>query len=200
MTPVLQKLPDYVIIYTLDDYIIIQLATSIKRSIFNTNRRNNRFNAPVSSPVAPVAPAATNSSSEQASVVQDGGNVEEFAGNVSSTLIDSHIPRFSHLWCADTGASSHMTPHKDWFETYEPYAVPIRAADVRIEVCGLQACVWPSPVALYYCVAVPSGLLPQESIIPSLGGLGHLYSASGHAYRVIQQSVTLIPSATDREE
>ena len=68
-------------------------------------------------------------SSEHASVVQDSGNVEEFAGNASSTLIDSHLPQFSHLWCADTGASSHMTPHKHWFESYEPYAVPIRVAD-----------------------------------------------------------------------
>lgn len=75
-----------------------------------------------------TVPQATHSDSNN-SIVQDSGNVEEFAGDASTTLPDSHIPQFSHLWCADTGASSHMTLHRSWFETYESYAVPVRVAN-----------------------------------------------------------------------
>ena len=66
---------------------------------------------------------------EEAKIVEEAD--AEFAGNASITLPHSPLPSFSlsNCWCADTGASSHMTPHKDWFETYEPYAVPIRVAD-----------------------------------------------------------------------
>jgi hypothetical protein len=57
--------------------------------------------------------------------------VEEFAGNASITCFDSLSPNFSLslCWCADTGASSHMTPHRAWFHEYEPYSIPIRVAD-----------------------------------------------------------------------
>ena len=36
------------------------------------------------------------------------------------------------LWCADSGASSHMTPNRHWFSTYRPYVVPIEVADGNI--------------------------------------------------------------------
>lgn len=32
-------------------------------------------------------------------------------------------------WNADTGATSHMTPHRHWFLTYKPYKTPINLAD-----------------------------------------------------------------------
>ena len=77
--------------------------------------------------VKPITP----NTSELASNVQDGGNVEEFAGNASITFPASPLPQcsLSVRWCADTGASSHMTPHRAWFEEYEPYSVPVRVAD-----------------------------------------------------------------------
>jgi hypothetical protein len=32
-------------------------------------------------------------------------------------------------WIADTGATSHMTPHRLWFTSYHPHVVPIRVAN-----------------------------------------------------------------------
>ncbi|KIM71204.1 hypothetical protein PILCRDRAFT_830502, partial [Piloderma croceum F 1598] len=32
-------------------------------------------------------------------------------------------------WNADTGATSHMTPHRHWLIDYKPYVVPIKLAD-----------------------------------------------------------------------
>jgi hypothetical protein len=35
-------------------------------------------------------------------------------------------------WNADTGATSHMTPHCHWLIDYKPYEVPIKLADNTI--------------------------------------------------------------------
>jgi len=32
-------------------------------------------------------------------------------------------------WIVDSGASCHMTPHREWFVDYEPYAVPVNVAN-----------------------------------------------------------------------
>ena len=37
-----------------------------------------------------------------------------------------------HLWCADSGASSHMTPNCHWFTTYTPHVIPIELVDGNI--------------------------------------------------------------------
>src|ERR1700742_3911264 len=92
--------------------------------------QNRRKNGSKSSPATNTQSSA-NATSEQASLTQDGEKVEEFAGNASTTLSDSLNSQssLSLCWCADTGASSHMTPHRAWFETYKPHSVPIRVAD-----------------------------------------------------------------------
>ncbi|KZV83596.1 hypothetical protein EXIGLDRAFT_588936, partial [Exidia glandulosa HHB12029] len=35
-------------------------------------------------------------------------------------------------WILDTGCSSHMTPHRVCFRSYEPYRVPIELADKSV--------------------------------------------------------------------
>ncbi len=50
--------------------------------------------------------------------------VDEFEANVTSSNI--------FHWNTDTGATSHMTPHKIWIRNYTPYRVPIRLADSRV--------------------------------------------------------------------
>jgi hypothetical protein len=40
----------------------------------------------------------------------------------SGSLADAH-------WIADTGATSHMTPHRSWFVQYKPFVTPIRGAN-----------------------------------------------------------------------
>jgi hypothetical protein len=40
----------------------------------------------------------------------------------SGSLADAH-------WIADTGATSHMMPHRSWFVQYKPFVTPIRVAN-----------------------------------------------------------------------
>ena len=50
--------------------------------------------------------------------------VSEFEANsTSSNVFD---------WNTDTGATSHMTPHRNWIRNYKSYRVPIKLADERI--------------------------------------------------------------------
>ncbi|KIJ53773.1 hypothetical protein M422DRAFT_154610, partial [Sphaerobolus stellatus SS14] len=41
-------------------------------------------------------------------------------------------------WVADTDATAHMTPHREWFHQYQPYMVPVRLANgVTIKSAGV---------------------------------------------------------------
>ena len=52
----------------------------------------------------------------------------EYARN---TTLQSTEP-LSYLWCADSGASSHMSPHRDWFAEYKDHVIPVELADGNI--------------------------------------------------------------------
>jgi hypothetical protein len=62
----------------------------------------------------------------------------EFVGNASTLNHDSTSPTSPLLveasfdWTADTGASSHMTPHRHWFASYKPLTIPVRLADGQV--------------------------------------------------------------------
>ena len=61
----------------------------------------------------------------------ESAQVALFGGQASITS-PSHVANLiSHDldWCADTGASGHMTGHRFWFATYKPYRVAIELAD-----------------------------------------------------------------------
>ena len=68
--------------------------------------------------------------------VQEGRieDVIETAGNASASSSNDACSTSSSVtkWNTDTGATSHMTPHKHWIRNYAPYKVPIRLADNRI--------------------------------------------------------------------
>ena len=58
----------------------------------------------------------------------------EFAGKASAVAeheVNSTSSNVFH-WNADTGATSHMTPHKNWIRNYTQYRVPIKLADHRV--------------------------------------------------------------------
>jgi len=65
------------------------------------------------------------SSQDSASVSQ----VTEFAGNASALSTSSSPTPLNTNWLADTGATSHMTPHRHWVWNYSPLRMPIRLAD-----------------------------------------------------------------------
>jgi hypothetical protein len=73
--------------------------------------------------------------SDQANQAEEKAENVEFAGNASAFIPDHSSPtsalfvKASSDWTADTGASSHMTPHHHWFLSYQPYKVPVRLAN-----------------------------------------------------------------------
>ena len=72
---------------------------------------------------------ANNTQTQDAASVSQ---VVEFAGNASA-LSTSSSPTPPNLnWLADTGATSHMTPHRHWVRNYSPLCIPIRLADNSI--------------------------------------------------------------------
>src|SRR5579859_1426480 len=69
---------------------------------------------------------------------EEGGNQAqvESAGQ-ASVLSAAERPQWLKTraatdWNPDTGASSHMTPHRHWFCCYSPHVVPVRLADGSI--------------------------------------------------------------------
>jgi transposase InsO family protein len=61
----------------------------------------------------------------------EASNVEESAGNASSNHISSSPLQIdaNFDWNADSGATSHMTPHSHWIRNYTPFRTPIRLAN-----------------------------------------------------------------------
>ena len=62
---------------------------------------------------AQQTPAQATSSASQAT---------EFAGNASDPSASSSSTPPNFDWLADTGATSHMTPHRHWVRNYSPFA------------------------------------------------------------------------------
>jgi hypothetical protein len=60
---------------------------------------------------------------------------KEFAGHASLCSVDPSDPHTplqldaNFDWNADTGATSHMTPHCYWVQNYTPLCIPIKLAD-----------------------------------------------------------------------
>jgi len=77
----------------------------------NNNHSKGKQNAQVASTVSPP--------------------VQEFAGNASSSS-DPFLPlQLDADFClnTDTGATSHMTPHRHWLCSYKPLRVPVKLAN-----------------------------------------------------------------------
>ena len=72
---------------------------------------------------------SNNSSSQDSASVSQ---VTEFAGNASALSTSSSPTSLNTNWLADTGATSHMTPHRHWVWNYSPLRMPIRLADNSI--------------------------------------------------------------------
>ena len=79
------------------------------------------------------SPSTANTAAASAS---SSSTIPEFAGSASLRSDPSSLdPTSSHadsLWCADTGATAHMTPHRHWLHNYQPHRIPICLADNTI--------------------------------------------------------------------
>jgi len=58
--------------------------------------------------------------------------VTKFAGNASALSTSSSPTPPNSNWLADTGATSHMTPHRHWVRNYSPLRMLIKLADNSI--------------------------------------------------------------------
>jgi hypothetical protein len=70
---------------------------------------------------------------EEAKIEEVGNSAQvEYAGHASALSSGHSHSRSSSDWNMDTGASSHMTPHRHWFRSYSPHVVPVRLADKSV--------------------------------------------------------------------
>ena len=78
------------------------------------------------------APGAARQAQTSASIEE----VAEFAGNASafdpSDPLSPLVTDAGADWIVDTGATSHMTPHRHWFSSYTPHKRAIRLADEKV--------------------------------------------------------------------
>ena len=58
------------------------------------------------------------------------------ANQANKSAANASVPpspdTLSDSWNEDTGATSHMTPHRHWFRTYTPFGTPVRLANGQL--------------------------------------------------------------------
>jgi hypothetical protein len=92
-------------------------------------------------------------------------------------------------WIADTGATSHMTPHRSWFTSYCPHIVPIRVANDAIVYSASvgDVVLTPTNAALRPCRL--SRVLHVPDLQNNLFAVLHL--TSHHQFRVVIEGLQL---------
>lgn len=68
----------------------------------------------------------------KAGAAKDDGKPMESAGSASPRPSSSSVDDADVHWNTDTGASSHMTPHRQWLRGYQPHRIPIQLANNEI--------------------------------------------------------------------
>jgi hypothetical protein len=75
-------------------------------------------------------------------VSESASPITESAGHASfRSFVPCHPLSLLQLdacvdWNADTGATSHMTPHRHWLRDYVPKCIPIKIADNTVYSAG----------------------------------------------------------------
>src|ERR1700753_1575871 len=69
---------------------------------------------------------------EQASIGLVGEICTQSAQNAALGVAPGTQGAPESRWITDTGATSHMTPHRHWIRDFVPYVVPIRLANNQI--------------------------------------------------------------------
>jgi hypothetical protein len=81
----------------------------------------------------------------KANATQENLAPTELAGAVGICLSSSPSTQ-PDAWNADTGATSHMTPHQEWFKSYIACSVPIRIANGQVVYAAGRGTVEFTPV------------------------------------------------------
>jgi transposase InsO family protein len=127
-----------------------------------------------------------NTGANQAREHTQNGATQEFAGNASlrPMYLSSASSDADRHWNTDTGATSHMTPHRYWLQDYKPHRVPIRLATNEIVYSAGKGNVLFTPII--------NGKLAQNIIfsqvlhVPALQNnlLAVLYLTTHHGFSV----------------
>lgn len=106
-----------------------------------------------------------------------------FAGAVSTPPPSPPTPS-THQWNTDTGATSHMTPRREFFRTYESYSAPIRVADGKViwAVGKGTVAIRPHTNGRYLPIVTFSNVLHVPGLAVNL--LSVLSLTTNHAYDV----------------
>jgi transposase InsO family protein len=86
-------------------------------------------------------------------------------------------------WIADTGATSHMTPHRSWFTSYRPHVVPIRVANDAVVYSAGVGDVILTPTNAALCPCRLSRVLHVPDLQNNLFAVLHL--TLHHEFRVV---------------
>lgn len=73
-------------------------------------------------------PQKAHAAQDQSQDAPSPSEAKEFTGSASldpSSLYSPLDASADALWTADTGATSHMTPHRHWLRNYQPKRIPI---------------------------------------------------------------------------
>lgn len=89
------------------------------------NRNNNGNNSGNRNQGA----SAASSSSSSSSPAESAGKAANVRSTSPSDPASAYTPDADEEWLSDTGATSHMTPHRHWFRNYRSHRVPITLAD-----------------------------------------------------------------------
>ncbi|MGH7239339.1 MAG: GAG-pre-integrase domain-containing protein [Candidatus Saccharimonadales bacterium] len=73
---------------------------------------------------------SSNDSGNTANVAAGESKGNELASTASAYhSVSNSFCIDGYTWITDTGATSHMTPHKHWLKNYTPLVIPIKLAD-----------------------------------------------------------------------
>ena len=107
-------------------------------TVYMKNKPRAQFHSKKLSNSSPNTQITSKSSQNTCNISISPSAVIEFAGNACNRSYDPSNPS-SPLqvdadfdWLPDTGATSHMTPHRHWLRNYKPIRIPVRLADHSI--------------------------------------------------------------------
>jgi transposase InsO family protein len=128
--------------------------------------------------------ASTSSTSPTTSTSANAASTPQQAKALSASLrlVSSSITSADTFWIADTGATSHMSPHREWFVEYRPHRIPVRVAnDAIVYSAGIGAVVLaPTDPSMNRCRL--SHVLHVPDLQNNLLSVLHLVTA--HRFRI----------------
>jgi hypothetical protein len=82
----------------------------------------------------------------KANAAQDTSTTPTESAGAASVRLSSSPSSLPNAWNADTGATSHMTPRREWFKSYTPCSVPIHVTNGQVVFAAGRGTVEFAPV------------------------------------------------------